>query len=186
MSDLKDLYQEVILDHNRNPRNFGRLEGANHRAEGHNPLCGDRLTVYADLEGDRIADLKFEGSGCAISKASASIMTTELKQKSTAEANAIFEQVPPHGDGRSPGVGSGVARQARGVFRGSRISGAREVREPAVAHAAGGAAILVGGSRAGFDGRVVPQSFSRSLHATIAKLMAPTAIGSKARLSRSI
>jgi nitrogen fixation protein NifU and related proteins len=92
MSDLKALYQEVILDHNRNPRNFGKLESANHRAEGHNPLCGDRLTVYADLEGDRIADLKFEGSGCAISKASASIMTTELKQKSTAEANAIFEK----------------------------------------------------------------------------------------------
>jgi nitrogen fixation NifU-like protein len=90
--DLKALYQEVILDHNRRPRNFGKLEGANHRADGHNPLCGDRLTVYADVEGDRIADLKFEGSGCAISKASASIMTTELKEKTTEEANAIFEK----------------------------------------------------------------------------------------------
>ena len=92
MSDLKALYQEVILDHNRRPRNFGKLESANHRAEGHNPLCGDRLTVYADLEGDRIADLRFEGSGCAISKASASIMTSELKQKTTAEANVIFQK----------------------------------------------------------------------------------------------
>ena len=92
MSDLKALYQEVILDHNRHPRNFGKLEGANRRAEGHNPLCGDRLTVYADVEGDRIVDLKFEGSGCAISKASASIMTSELKQKTPAEANSIFER----------------------------------------------------------------------------------------------
>jgi len=92
MSDLKALYQEVILDHNRHPRNFGKLEGANRRAEGHNPLCGDRLTVYADVEGDRIVDLKFEGSGCAISKASASIMTSELKQKTPAEANSIFEK----------------------------------------------------------------------------------------------
>jgi nitrogen fixation protein NifU and related proteins len=92
MSDLRALYQEVILDHNRRPRNFGKLENANHRAEGYNPLCGDRLTVYADLEGNRIADLKFEGSGCAISKASASIMTSELKQKSTAEADAIFQK----------------------------------------------------------------------------------------------
>ena len=91
-SDLRDLYQEVILDHNRKPRNFGKLEDANRKAEGHNPLCGDRLTVYMDLEGDRIRDIKFEGSGCAISKASASMMTSELKGKSVEEAEKTFHR----------------------------------------------------------------------------------------------
>ena len=90
--DLRDLYQEVILDHNRKPRNFGKLEDANRKAEGHNPLCGDRLTVYMDLEGDRIRDIKFEGSGCAISKASASMMTSELKGKSVEEAEKTFHR----------------------------------------------------------------------------------------------
>ena len=92
MSDLSDLYQEVILDHNRRPRNFGALEGADHRANGHNPLCGDRLTVYLRLDGDRIAGVSFEGSGCAISKASASIMTDAIKGRTVAEAIALLEQ----------------------------------------------------------------------------------------------
>ncbi|HKB72321.1 MAG TPA: SUF system NifU family Fe-S cluster assembly protein [Thermoanaerobaculia bacterium] len=101
--DLRDLYQEVILDHNRKPRNFGKLEGANRKAEGHNPLCGDRLTVYLDLEDDRIRDIKFEGSGCAISKASASMMTSEVKGKTVEEAETTFRKfhrmVTQEGDG---------------------------------------------------------------------------------------
>ena len=92
MSDLSDLYQEVILDHNRRPRNFRRLDGASHHAEGYNPLCGDRVTVFVQIEGDRIADMTFEGSGCAISKASASLMTDRLKGATVAEARDLFER----------------------------------------------------------------------------------------------
>ena len=92
MSDLSDLYQEVILDHNRSPRNFRRMEGASHHAEGFNPLCGDRVTVFVQIEGDRIADVTFEGSGCAISKASASLMTDELKGSTVADARRLFER----------------------------------------------------------------------------------------------
>jgi nitrogen fixation NifU-like protein len=92
MSDLSDLYQEVILDHNKNPRNQGKPEGANHVAEGYNPLCGDKLIVYLRMDGDRIAEVGFKGSGCAISQASASVMTTVLKGKTRAEAEAMFEQ----------------------------------------------------------------------------------------------
>jgi nitrogen fixation NifU-like protein len=90
MSDLRDLYQEVILDHNRRPRNFGSLPEANRRAEGNNPLCGDRITVYLDVEGDRIQDVSFEGAGCAISTASASLMTEALKGRSIQEARSLF------------------------------------------------------------------------------------------------
>ncbi len=90
MSDLRDLYQEVILDHNRRPRNFGPLSAANHRAEGNNPLCGDRITVYLDVEGDRIRDVSFEGAGCAISTASASLMTEAMKGRSVEEARSLF------------------------------------------------------------------------------------------------
>ena len=91
--DLKDLYRDVIVDHNRNPRNFGKLEGADAHADGHNPLCGDRLTVYVNLDGERIADTRFEGSGCAISVASASLLTEAVKGKSTTEVKALFEDV---------------------------------------------------------------------------------------------
>lgn len=90
MSDLKDLYQEVILDHNKLPRNFGHMDGANRRADGHNPLCGDKLTVYLKVDGDTIRDVGFEGSGCAISKASASMMTEALKGKSLGEVERLF------------------------------------------------------------------------------------------------
>jgi nitrogen fixation protein NifU and related proteins len=90
-SDLGDLYQEVILDHNRKPRNFGDLPEADRRAEGHNPLCGDRITVFVDLEGDTVKDVRFQGSGCAISKASASMMTESVKGKTLAQAEALFE-----------------------------------------------------------------------------------------------
>ena len=94
MSDeLNELYQEVILDHSRKPRNFQKLENANRHAEGHNPLCGDHITVYLRLDGDVIRDIGFQGSGCAISKASASIMTETLKGKTKAEAQEIFKKV---------------------------------------------------------------------------------------------
>jgi nitrogen fixation NifU-like protein len=92
MSDLSDLYQEVILDHNRRPRNFHELPPPARRAEGFNPLCGDRLTLYLDLAGDRIRDVSFLGSGCAISKASASLMTEALKGKTVAEAEQLFDR----------------------------------------------------------------------------------------------
>ncbi|MCW5589253.1 MAG: SUF system NifU family Fe-S cluster assembly protein [Legionellales bacterium] len=93
MSDsLRELYQEVIIDHNRHPRNFGHLASCNHQAEGMNPLCGDKLNVYLLLENDRITDLSFEGKGCAISTASASIMTEVLKNKTKQEAERIFQQ----------------------------------------------------------------------------------------------
>lgn len=91
--DLRDLYQEVIVDHNRNPRNFGKLPSANRRARGLNPLCGDKLMVYLELENDRISDIRFEGSGCAISVASASLMTEALKGKTVADAETLFEEV---------------------------------------------------------------------------------------------
>lgn len=90
--DLRDLYQQVILDHNRSPRNRGVLEAANRRAEGHNPLCGDRVTVYAAVEGDRIADLRFDGQGCAISTAAASLMTLALKGRTLEEARELFAE----------------------------------------------------------------------------------------------
>jgi nitrogen fixation NifU-like protein len=93
MSELDELYQEVILDHNRSPRNFRTMAQANRKAQGYNPLCGDQVTVYLQLEGGVIKDISFQGSGCAISKASASMMTAELKGKSETEARALFENI---------------------------------------------------------------------------------------------
>jgi len=96
MSSLNELYQEVILDHNRRPRNFRRIEGASHHAEGYNPLCGDRLTLDVQVDGGRIADVAFQGSGCAISKASASLMTDAVKGQSVADARDMvtrFQQM---------------------------------------------------------------------------------------------
>src|ERR671925_147634 len=93
MSDLDDLYQEVILDHNRSPRNFRLLPDANRKAEGYNPLCGDHVTVFLQLKDGIIQDISFQGSGCAISKASASMMTAELKGKTEAAAQALFDNV---------------------------------------------------------------------------------------------
>jgi nitrogen fixation protein NifU and related proteins len=90
MSDLRELYQELILEHSKAPRNYRNLAGASHKAEGYNPLCGDHFTVYLSLDGDSIRDISFEGSGCAISKASASMMTQALKGKSKADAEEIF------------------------------------------------------------------------------------------------
>lgn len=92
MSELTDLYQEVILDHNRRPRNFRAMEAASRTQQGYNPLCGDRLTLYVKLDGDRIGDVSFQGTGCAISKASASLMTDAVKGKTVKEARAIFDR----------------------------------------------------------------------------------------------
>ena len=93
MSELDELYQEVILDHNRSPRNYRAMMNANRKAQGYNPLCGDHVTVYLDLEEGVIKDISFQGSGCAISKASASMMTAELKGKTEAEAKELFDNV---------------------------------------------------------------------------------------------
>ena len=91
--DLKDLYRDVILDHNRQPRNFGALTDADAHADGHNPLCGDRLTVWLRMNGDRIEDIRFEGKGCAISTASASLMTEAVKGKDKAAIEALYRQI---------------------------------------------------------------------------------------------
>ena len=91
-TELRELYQQVILDHNKSPRNFKKLETANHFAEGYNPLCGDRIDVYVKLEDDKIEDISFMGSGCAISKASASLMSAMVKGKTIKEAEKIFEK----------------------------------------------------------------------------------------------
>jgi nitrogen fixation NifU-like protein len=92
MSELNDLYQEVILDHSRHPHNYHAMADATRKAEGYNPLCGDQVTVYLKLSGDKIEDVSFEGSGCAISKSSASVMTDLVKGKSKNEAAALFEK----------------------------------------------------------------------------------------------
>jgi nitrogen fixation protein NifU and related proteins len=106
MADLRDLYQEVILEHSKAPRNYRELKGSDRKAEGFNPLCGDRFTVYVQMEGDSIREITFQGSGCAISKASASMMTQSLKGKTRAEADELFHrfhkvvtgQAPTNGD----------------------------------------------------------------------------------------
>ena len=111
MSDLHALYQEVILDHSKRPHNFRAMDGATSQAQGYNPLCGDKVRLYVKMEGDRIDDISFQGSGCAISTASASILTETLKGKTRAEAEAIFQQF--HGlvtgkvrkDGTGPELG---------------------------------------------------------------------------------
>ncbi len=92
MSELTDLYQEVVLDHGKRPRNFGPLANETHHAEGLNPLCGDHFVVHARVDGGVLAEVKFEGSGCAISKASASVMTAAVKGRSAAEVDALFER----------------------------------------------------------------------------------------------
>jgi nitrogen fixation protein NifU and related proteins len=112
MSELRELYQQVILDHNRKPRNFRVLEGANRRAEGYNPLCGDQITLYLNVEDGVIKDAAFQGKGCAISKASASLMTAGVIGKRVDEADALFQSVhamltsdSSHGDSTGDGVG---------------------------------------------------------------------------------
>jgi nitrogen fixation NifU-like protein len=115
--DLRDLYQEVILDHYKSPRNFGTLPGGR-VAEGNNPLCGDHLTLSVIMDGDRIGDLRFEGSGCAISKASASLMTTAVKGRSLPEIDDLFE--------RFHKMVTGDAGQAAGLGKLAALSGVSE------------------------------------------------------------
>jgi nitrogen fixation protein NifU and related proteins len=91
--DLSDLYQQVILDHSKSPRNYSKLEGANRTAQGHNPLCGDHVTMYLQVDGNTVKDISWQGSGCAISRASASILTSTVKGKSIAEVKALFSRV---------------------------------------------------------------------------------------------
>lgn len=111
MSDLRELYQDVILDHHKKPRNFRKLEGANRKADGYNPLCGDKLTVYMQVEDGVVRDIGFVGSGCAISTASASMMTESLKGKTEAEADALFKRFhdlvtgKPHDAAQGPELG---------------------------------------------------------------------------------
>ena len=93
MNELQELYREVILDHNRRPRNFGEIEDADRVVEGVNPLCGDRMTLYVDLDGEQVRDIRFKGTGCAISVASSSLMTEKAKGNSIAELTRLFERV---------------------------------------------------------------------------------------------
>ena len=118
MSELDELYQSVILDHDRRPRNFREMEGEGcQRAEGHNPLCGDRFTVMLKVENGVIADASFTGAGCAISKASASMMTDTLKGKTVAEANRLFERFHGQLTGVAPEDGPDLPNKLR-VFQG--------------------------------------------------------------------
>ena len=102
MANLEALYQEVILDHNRKPRNFREMENADRRIEGRNPLCGDELTLWVKLDGDRVADVSFKGTGCAVSKSSASLMTAAVKGKTVAETEQLFERFHDMITGRLP------------------------------------------------------------------------------------
>ena len=129
MSDLYELYQELILDHNRKPRNFGRPEASDREAEGYNPLCGDRVTVYVTIRDDVVEDVAFEGSGCAISTAAASMMTEAIKGKTISEARRLFEKFhelvagPALEDVSAAGNGPGLGKLA--AFAGVRRYPAR-------------------------------------------------------------
>ncbi|HEX5436132.1 MAG TPA: SUF system NifU family Fe-S cluster assembly protein [Gemmatimonadaceae bacterium] len=123
MPDLTELYQSIILDHNRRPRNFHEMEGADRRSEGHNPLCGDELTLWVRMDGDVIADVSFLGKGCAISKASASCMTVAVKGKTRAEAEALFARfhamvTGTHGENETPAVESTASMGSLAAFAG--------------------------------------------------------------------
>jgi nitrogen fixation protein NifU and related proteins len=121
MGDLRELYQEVILDHSKRPRNFGEPAGANRKAEGYNPLCGDRETVFVRLEDDRLKDVGFRGAGCAISTASASMMTEAVKGRTRAEAEALFERFHDLITGRDGHSGAGAPELGKlAVFSGVR------------------------------------------------------------------
>jgi nitrogen fixation NifU-like protein len=117
VSDLRDLYQETILEHGRRPRNFRRIEGARH-AEGHNPLCGDRVTVFARVDDDRIAEATFQGSGCAISTASASLMTERLKGMTLPEVDGLFRRFHGLVTGKTEGANGEPPLQKLEVFGG--------------------------------------------------------------------
>ena len=122
MSELTDLYQDVILDHCKRPRNFGALSGADHAAEGYNPLCGDKVKVYVALDGEHLTGIGFEGSGCAISTASASLMTEALAGKSVDEAQRLFTEV----HGMLTGDPSTVAEASDSLGKLAALGGVRE------------------------------------------------------------
>ena len=117
MANLDALYQEIILEHNRRPRNFRAMQDADRMVEGRNPLCGDALTLWVKLDGDRVADVSFHGSGCAISKASASLMTDAVKGKSREEAEALFERFHALVTGKLNPDTDPVAKQSLGSLR---------------------------------------------------------------------
>jgi nitrogen fixation protein NifU and related proteins len=118
MSDLRELYQELIIDHSKRPRNFRVLETANRKSEGYNPLCGDKVTVFLELENDRVKNISFQGSGCAISTASASVMSESLKGKTLAEAEALFEVFHHLLTGKPPAAGKAPELGKLAVFSG--------------------------------------------------------------------
>jgi len=118
VSDLRELYQEVILDHNRRPRNFRAMEGANRHAEGYNPLCGDRLSLYLQVEDGVIKDASFQGSGCAISKASASMMTDSAKGKTLSEARDMFDEFHQMVTGNADSLAGSERLGKLAVFKG--------------------------------------------------------------------
>ena len=138
-SDTKTLYQEVILDHNRKPRNYGVLEGATHKAEGHNPLCGDHLSVSLNLDGERIDAIAFQGESCAICKASASMMTATVKGKTRGDAETLIQEFRDMATGAlDPASQPHHLGAAHGICRRARSADARQMRDPALAHAARG------------------------------------------------
>jgi nitrogen fixation protein NifU and related proteins len=118
MSDLRELYQELIIDHSKRPRNFKVLEAANRKLEGYNPLCGDKVTVFLELERDRVKNVSFQGSGCAISTASASVMTESVKGKTLAEVEALFEVFHQMVMGKPPAAGNAPELGKLAVFSG--------------------------------------------------------------------
>jgi nitrogen fixation NifU-like protein len=118
MSDLRELYQELIIDHSKRPRNFKVLETADRKLEGYNPLCGDKVTVFLELEPDRVKNVSFQGSGCAISTASASVMTETVKGKTLAEAEALFEVFHNLVMGKPPAAGNTPELGKLAVFSG--------------------------------------------------------------------
>jgi nitrogen fixation NifU-like protein len=118
MSDLRELYQELIIDHSKRPRNFKVLEAADRKLEGYNPLCGDKVTVFLELERDRVKDVSFQGSGCAISTASASVMTESVKGKTLAEVEALFEVFHQLVTGKPPTSGTAPELGKLAVFSG--------------------------------------------------------------------
>ena len=118
MSDLRELYQELIIDHSKRPRNFKVLETANRKLEGYNPLCGDKITVFLELEHDRVKNVSFQGSGCAISTASASVMTDSVKGKTLAEVEALFEVFHDMVTGKPPAAGNAPELGKLAVFSG--------------------------------------------------------------------
>ena len=142
--ESKQLYQEVILDHNKKPRNWGKLADASHKAEGLNPLCGDHIWVSLKLDDERVENIAFEGEGCAICKASSSMMTTNVKGKTVVEAEQLVREFRDMATGKLDiGRRAQPPRQAHGFCRCARSAVAGEMRDPAVAHATRGPAFRV-------------------------------------------